>query len=564
MRSADYWAKRLEALNEAQLGRGEAYVKKADEEYAKATAKIQADVDRWYARLAKNNNVSLADARQLLKANELREFKWTVDEYIKAGRENAVDQRWMKELENASAKVHISRLEALQTQMRQHVEVLTAARQAGTQRVLGEIYKDGYYKSVFELQKGFGVGASFAKLDKRQLETLLTTPWAPDGSNFSARIWGDRNKLVRELQTTLVQGLIRGDAPDKLTDAIARRMNVSREHAARLVLTESAYFSGQSTLAAYKELGVEEYQYVATLDKRTSEPCRKLDGEVFPIGEAQVSVNYPPMHAHCRSTTIPHYDDNIKQRSARGDDGKTYDVPGDMTYKQWEKKRAPEAAQPLITEPTPPDAGIIASSTAEPVKWYDETGKTAPKLASLKDVDLDALTPDVPRKLGNIDVKDTKAVNAYLEETEAAIRSAAEEHAVAITEAGEVLHVKGGVANVDITIIGKDKLKGSKVTHNHPDVDGAPGGSLSPEDVGIFFLVGLQGLRAADSERRYLMRRTKDEKLSQEEVDDFLFQARTQALENLTIEQALSGYDEKHLTMIQLALLIEWLTYEAE
>lgn len=65
-------------------------------------------------------------------------------------------------------------------------------------------------------------------------------------------------------------------------------------------------------------------------------PWRDLDGKVFPIGEARVSINYPPMHAHCRSTTIPQYEGNITQQAAGGeDDGKTYDVPTNMTYKEW-------------------------------------------------------------------------------------------------------------------------------------------------------------------------------------------------------------------------------------
>lgn len=41
----------------------------------------------------------------MLKAGELKEFKWSVEEYIKKGRENAIDKRWMKERENAGIKV---------------------------------------------------------------------------------------------------------------------------------------------------------------------------------------------------------------------------------------------------------------------------------------------------------------------------------------------------------------------------------------------------------------------------------------------------------------------------
>ncbi|WP_081317892.1 minor capsid protein [Paenibacillus polymyxa] len=358
MRSEEYWSGRMDALNEAQLGKGDAYVKKMQLEYAKANASIQKDIDVFYQRFAKNNEISLAEARQVLKAGELKEFKWTVEDYIKAGRENAVDQRWMKELENASIRVRMTRLEALQMQMRQHVEVLTGKRQAGAKKLMGDIYKDGYYHSVFELHKGTGLGATFSKLDKRQIEAVLSKPWAADGSNFSARIWKDRDKLVHELQTVLTQGMIRGDTPDKMINALSDRMGVSRSAAARIIQTESAYFAGQSRMDAYKELGVEQYKFTATLDKRTSSICRHMDGEVFALSEAEVGVTYPPLHAYCRSTTIPHYEDNVQERIARDEDGKNQAVPGDITYEQWEKEYVKPNAPSEPTESNVPDPEV--------------------------------------------------------------------------------------------------------------------------------------------------------------------------------------------------------------
>jgi SPP1 gp7 family putative phage head morphogenesis protein len=338
MRSADYWAERMELLNEAQLAKGEAYVQKMKREYDKAMSSIQKDIDVFYHRFAKNNSVDLVTARQMLKAGELKELKWSLEDYIKAGRENAIDQRWMKELENASIRVRMSRLEALQIQMRQQVELLTAKRQTGATSLLGDIYKDSYYRNIFELQKGIGIGASFAKLNSRQIESLLVTPWAPDGSNFSQRIWGDRSKLILELQTTLTQGLIRGDSSNLMISRLSERMGVSRTRAETLILTESAYFSGASRRASYVELNVEKYRIVATLDKRTSDICRTMDGSIFLVSEAQAGLNCAPFHARCRTVDIPYYEDNVKERAARDDGGKTYDVPGDMTYPEWEKK----------------------------------------------------------------------------------------------------------------------------------------------------------------------------------------------------------------------------------
>ena len=84
--------------------------------YAQALAQIQKDIAYWLARFAENNEIDMTEARKLLKADELEEFKWTLEEYIKNGSDENLSKEWMKELENASVKVHISRLEALMKQ----------------------------------------------------------------------------------------------------------------------------------------------------------------------------------------------------------------------------------------------------------------------------------------------------------------------------------------------------------------------------------------------------------------------------------------------------------------
>lgn len=353
MKSEQYWVRRMEQLNEAMLRRGEEYIRRQREEYERALAKIREKTERWYARLAKNNDISLAAARELLDKNELKEFHWTVEEYIQRAKENAVDQRWVKELENASAKFHITRLRELEIHLQNEIENLTAKRLKGTTETLGDIYKDSYYRSIFELQKGTGVGASFAVLDNRQIEKVLSKPWAPDGSNFSARIWKDRDKLVNELKTILTQDLIRGEPAEKVIADFAERMGVSRKAAERLIRTEAAFFAGQSRMDAYREMGIKKYKFVATLDMRTSEICRDMDGRVFELSEAKVGVNYPPLHVYCRSTTIPYFEDAAPgERAARDEpEGETYYVPGDMVYREWERKHGAGGKPKTGSEP---------------------------------------------------------------------------------------------------------------------------------------------------------------------------------------------------------------------
>jgi len=66
--------------------------------------------------------------------------------------------------------------------------------------------------------------------------------------------------------------------------------------------------------------------------------CQEQDGKVYPLAEAVVGINYPPLHPWCRSTTIPYFEDLGGERIAKDADGTRYYVPGDMTYEEWKKR----------------------------------------------------------------------------------------------------------------------------------------------------------------------------------------------------------------------------------
>lgn len=351
MKSVEYWAKRSEQIAARQFKRADDYDQEQRREYERATMSIKRDIEAFYARFAKNNEIDMAEVRKLLTTGELKEFKMTLKEFTAKAKSNA-DGQWTKELNNVYIRTRVSRLEALQVQINQQVEMLAGKRQVGTGALLGGVYKDTYYRTLYELQKGTGIGVSFARIDDDGMKTVLGAKL--DGRNWSQRIWDDRTKLRQELQTKLSQSFIRGDSVDRTIKDVTERMNVSRSNAERLVQTESAFFTGQATMAGYKESEVvQKYEVLATLDSRTTPICREMDGKVFPLSEMQVGVNYPPFHVRCRTTTVPYFDDEIDpgERIARDTDGKSYYVPGDITYGEWEKK--------YVLSSVPPESGTI-------------------------------------------------------------------------------------------------------------------------------------------------------------------------------------------------------------
>jgi len=340
MRSNEYWLRRFESVEQALLAKGESYSVVLGREFAAAQRRVENELAGWFNRLAANNDVSLTEARRLLSANELAEFKWTVQDYIRFGRENAIDGRWIRQLENASARVHISRLEALQLDMRQQVEELTWRRLSGRNALMRDIYQEGFARTAFEVQRGHNVGWRVGMPDQTQIDRIVSKPWTLDGQTFSQRLWGQQANLGSKLQTELTQALMRGDAPGEAIKNIAGAFGKTKNQAGRLVMTESAFFSSVAQGDCFNSLDVEKFEIVATLDGDTSDICIKLDGTVEPMTVYQPGVTSPPFHWWCRSTTVPHFGDNYGERAARNADGKTYYVPSNTTFEQWREMQA--------------------------------------------------------------------------------------------------------------------------------------------------------------------------------------------------------------------------------
>ncbi|HGM1402753.1 TPA: minor capsid protein, partial [Clostridioides difficile] len=233
----------------------------------------------------------------------------------------------------------ITRLEALKLQIQQQVEVLYGNELDGIDKLMRDIYTSGYYHTAFNVQQGVNVGWSLMSLDTNRINKVISKPWTSDGLNFSERIWGKhRPALVNELHTKLTQSIIRGENPKKLVNDFAKRFKVSKSQAKNLIMTESAFFASASRKDCFNDLDVEKYEIIATLDLRTSNICRELDGKIFDMKDYQVGITAPPFHCRCRTTTAPWFEDEEGYRAARGEDGKTYYVPSSMKYNEWYEK----------------------------------------------------------------------------------------------------------------------------------------------------------------------------------------------------------------------------------
>lgn len=335
-----YWIGRFTQMEQAQHKAAVEVADDIERQFKTAKHEVERQLSTWYQRYAVNNQVSMKEARRQLNTKELKEFRWTVNEYIKHGKENGISADWSKQLENASARFHVTRLQAIQLELQNTVEVLYGGQTDALDALMKKTYLDSYYHTAFEIQRGVGVAWDIAAVNQKAIVTIINTPWTVDGRNFSERIWANKQALIGELRTQLTQNLMLGKSPPESVKIIAAKMGVAEHKAARLVFTESAYFQAVSQGNCYKVLDVRKFQFIATLDDRTSDVCREMDGQVFDMRDYQPGVNVPPLHPWCRSCTAPYYEDlaGIGERAARDPEtGQTYYIPRETKYEDWKQ-----------------------------------------------------------------------------------------------------------------------------------------------------------------------------------------------------------------------------------
>lgn len=334
-----YWDSRFIELQKAKYNYGDKIYRDIERSLDQAQAKIQKEIESWYTRFAINNNVDMSVAKQLLDNESLKELKWDVKEYIKRGRENALTGEWEKQLENASAKVHIRKLEAIQIRIQAAIENTFRDQTQIIDNAIKSVYEDSYYRTIYEMQHSMGIGFDISKLDKNKVHTFMVKPWANDGNNFSTRIWQNKNKLLKELHRGLLQNVVLGETPKRLINHIANTMRTTRNNARRLIMTEISYFHNAAQINAFKEMEVEEYEILAVLDLNTSAICQDFDGMHFPMNQYRAGDTAPPFHCNCRSIITPYSEfSSLKKRLARGKDGKIYEIPKIMKYHEWKER----------------------------------------------------------------------------------------------------------------------------------------------------------------------------------------------------------------------------------
>lgn len=171
---------------------------------------------------------------------------------------------------------------------------------------------------------------------------VLASPIQATGTMLDSFIesWGQQTvaRVESAIRVGYAQGMtteeivrkIRGTKANNFSDGILG--GVTKRDANAMVRTSLQHVNNAAQQMVYDDNSdiIEGYIWISTLDSRTSQTCRSLDGQFFKTGKGPV----PPIHVNCRSTTIPKIKgvDLLSNTTRASKDGQ---VPANQTYYEW-------------------------------------------------------------------------------------------------------------------------------------------------------------------------------------------------------------------------------------
>lgn len=303
--------------------------------YSKAAVYTAKQIEGIFNRFASKHHLTRDEAINLLSEANSRDFEKLLEEY--KNKTGAQKREALAELEAPAYKNRMKRLDDINKSINKLINAIESKERDAIGKTMRQVYESSYHHAVYEAARMSGLDLQTGPIDEGALETILKKKWS--GQNYSERVWNNTQKVADSLKEELMIGALTGKTEKEMTDSINEQFLSGRNRARRLVRTESSYIHNEAHFQAYKDYGIEEYRFVATLDLRTSQICRERDGSVYMVNDKKIGVNAPPMHPWCRSTTIMNLDDetmhNLERFARDPVTGERMKVPADETYKEW-------------------------------------------------------------------------------------------------------------------------------------------------------------------------------------------------------------------------------------
>ena len=144
--------------------------------YDEAAYAIEKDINTLFARYAKDNRLTAAEASRLLSGREYSHWRKSIEKYIEdaKGKDKAKASKALLELNTLAMKSRISRKEQLLSSVYMAMMDLAEDSETKLTTLMGDMLRVNYYESCFSMQKGIGMGFNVAKLDTALIKQIIS------------------------------------------------------------------------------------------------------------------------------------------------------------------------------------------------------------------------------------------------------------------------------------------------------------------------------------------------------------------------------------------------------
>ncbi|MDU2591702.1 MAG: minor capsid protein [Paeniclostridium sordellii] len=355
--------------------------------------KLDHEILKLYEKYANDNELSYQETLLYLNNDERKEFQKDLRYYIETFKDGSKASLYRSELQALSTRARVKRLEALKANIKIQSTELEKLLIDEMPSTFNSAYQDSYFYNLYsQCMYTNNLGLRFDIPSPNIIKELLNNPWS--GKNYSEKVWNLTSNFNYKLDSIITSGLIRGEHPNLIARNLKEATLGKRDKdgnlrggklydCKRLVRTEAAFIAEQATKKSYDSNNIKEYEYLATLDLRTSAICRELDGKVFKVKDAVTGLNYPPMHCFCRSTTIPkiRWDEEestpYKRISRNPTTGKNIYID-DIDYSDWKDEQYSKYGENKITAEEKKIRNK-ASDRKQQARYIKELGNIIPK-----------------------------------------------------------------------------------------------------------------------------------------------------------------------------------------
>ena len=203
----DYWEERAKELENLVDEITDEELERLKDVLNDCQKKLNKEMQKIYAKYAKDNKVDYDEALKYLTDDEREEFQKDLSFYVEKYHDSEYVKANKQYLHALSVRARVKRIEEIKAEIKKVSNSLHTALNTTSRAALSDVMQEAYMHTAYSYTNGGDIKVTnpSAKL----FDELMNKPWS--GSNYSDKIWdvtnGFEDKLSKIINSEMMQGM---------------------------------------------------------------------------------------------------------------------------------------------------------------------------------------------------------------------------------------------------------------------------------------------------------------------------------------------------------------------